>query len=365
MTQPIVHPGRPRKLLIISDDERGELERLARRRKSAQQLALRARIVLACASGASNTEVAELLQVSLPTVGKWRERFRVDRLAGLSDEPRSGAPRVIDDERIERMIARTLESLPQGQTHWSRATMAAESGLSRSSVGRIWRAFGLKPHRVDSFKLSSDPHFIEKVRDVVGLYMSPPENAIVLCVDEKSQIQALDRTQPLLPMRPGQPERKTHDYERHGVTSLFAALDAHRGDVIWKMYRKHRQQEFVRFLATIDERIHRGTDVHLIIDNYATHKTPRVHRWLLRHPRFHLHFTPTYSSWLNLVERLFSEVTDKAIRRGAFRSVRELEAAIAAYLEARQRAPFVWTATPEAIFERLHEFCERTSGAGH
>jgi len=218
---------------------------------------------------------------------------------------------------------------------------------------------------VDSFKLSSDPHFIEKVRDVVGLYMSPPENAVVLCVDEKSQIQALDRTQPLLPMRPGQPERKTHDYERHGTTSLFAALDAHRGDVIWKMYRKHRQQEFVRFLATIDERVPRGTDVHLIIDNYATHKTPRVHRWLLKHPRFHLHFTPTYSSWLNLVERLFGEITDKAIRRGAFRSVRELEAAISAYLKAREGVPFVWTATPEAIFERLHDFCERTSGAGH
>ncbi len=365
MTQPIAHPGRPRKQLTITDDERAALERLARRPKSAQQLALRARIVLACATGASNTDVAEQVGVCLPTVGKWRERFRVDRLEGLSDEPRSGAPRTVTDHDVERVVTRTLESIPRGQTHWSRSTMAKDCGLSPSTIGRIWRAFGLKPHLQDSFKLSPDPYFIEKVRDIVGLYMAPPANAVVLCVDEKSQIQALDRTQPLLPMRPSQPERATHDYDRHGVTSLFAALDAHRGDVIWQMHRKHRHQEFVRFLQTIDERIPPGIDVHLVLDNYATHKTPRVQRWLLKRPRFHLHFTPTYSSWLNMVERLFGEITDKAIRRGAFRSVRELESAIAAYLQAREVAPFVWTASAEAIFASLSRFCERTSGAGH
>lgn len=357
--------GRPPTKIELTPSEREDLERWARSRTVSHQLVLRSKIILACAGGMGTGEVASQLGVALQTVSKWRIRFARAGIAGLTDLPRPNVDRKISDEVVERLVRMTLETAPSGQTHWSTRQLAAKLGVSQSTVSRVWRAFRLQPHRQDTFTLSTDDFFVEKVRDVVGLYMSPPEHAVVLCVDEKSQIQALDRTQPLLPMRPGQPERKTHDYERHGTTSLFAALDAHRGDVIWKMYRKHRQQEFVRFLATIDERVPRGTDVHLIIDNYATHKTPRVHRWLLKHPRFHLHFTPTYSSWLNLVERLFGEITDKAIRRGAFRSVRELEAAISAYLKAREGVPFVWTATPEAIFERLHDFCERTSGAGH
>ena len=357
--------GRPLKPLVLSDDERTALESITRRHKSAQNAALRARIVLLCADGRDNGGVSEVLGITRQTVGKWRERFLALRLEGLVDEPRPGAPRSIADTAVEEVVIRTLETTPKGQTHWSRSTMAKASGLSDSSIGRIWRAFGLKPHLVESFKLSPDPQFIEKVRDIVGLYLSPPENAVVLCVDEKSQMQALERTQPLLPLRPGQPEKRSHDYERHGTTSLFAALDAHRGDVIHRTYRQHRHQEFIRFLDLVDERVPAGANVHLVIDNYATHKTPRVRRWFARHPRFHVHFTPTYASWLNMVERLFAEVTDKAIRRGSFRSVPALEKAVREYLESREAKPFLWTATADEILANVRRFCQRTSGGGH
>lgn len=351
--------------LILTEAERVELTRLARRQKSAQSIAARARIVLASASGLSNTEVASELRVGRQTVGEWRERFRVHRLAGLYDEPRSGAPRKISDAAVEAMVVKTLELAPRGHTHWSRTSMARESGLSESTVGRIWRAFGLKPHLSESFKLSPDPQLIEKVRDIVGLYMSPPESAVVLCVDEKSQIQALNRTQPLLPMRPGQVERRTHDYKRNGTTSLFAALDAHRGDVIWKTYRRHRHQEFLSFLNEVDRRVPADVDVHLVLDNYGTHKTPAVQRWIAKRPRYHLHFTPTYSSWINLIERLFAEVTDKAIRRGSHFSVKELEAAINEYLSTREPRPFMWTKSADDILASIERFCRRTSGGGH
>ena len=365
MDMPVRGRGRPLKPLTLTDDERAELERLARRHKTSQHLAMRARIVLQCASGMTNNEVATALGVHPRTVGIWRERFRGDRLEGLADEPRPGAPRKVTDAQVERVVTRTLESTPRGQTHWSRTTMAKDSGLSESTVGRIWRAFGLQPHRSETFKLSPDPFLIDKVRDIVGLYLSPPANAVVLCVDEKSQCQALERTQPLLPMRPGQAERRSHDYTRHGTTTLFAALNAHKGEVIHETYRRHRHQEFLRFLRVLDERIPVGVEAHLVLDNYATHKTPQVMRWFARHPRFHLHFTPTYGSWINLVERLFGEVTDKAIRRGSFRSVRELEEAIDAYLASREPKPFIWTATADAILASIKRFCERTSGGGH
>lgn len=341
------------------------LEGIARRHKSAQAAALRARIVLLCADGMSNTEIARTLRVSMPTVGKWRTRFIAHRIEGLLDEPRPGTPRTVDDAKVEDVVIRTLETTPKGATHWSRSSMARVAGISASTVGRIWRAFGLKPHLSETFKLSPDPQFIEKVRDIVGLYLSPPENAIVLCVDEKSQMQALERTQPLLPLRPGQAERRSHDYRRHGTTSLFAALDAHRGEVIHRTFRNHRHQEFIRFLELIEERVSDGIDVHLVLDNYATHKTPRVRRWFAKRPHFHVHFTPTYASWINLVERLFAEVTDKAIRRGSFRSVRELEKAATEYLETRAVRPFVWTATADDILKRVERFCKGTSGGGH
>jgi transposase/DNA-binding XRE family transcriptional regulator len=288
-------------------------------------------------------------------------------MEGLLDEPRPGAPRRITDAKVEEVITKTLESRPRAQTHWSRSTMAKEAGISQDSVGRIWRAFGLKPHLSDTFKLSPDPLFVEKVRDIVGLYLNPPERAIVLCVDEKSQIQALDRTQPLLPLRPGQAERRTHDYVRHGTTSLFAALDTATGPVIHRPFRKHRQQEFVRFLDLIEANVSADVDVHLVVDNYSTHKAPRVRRWLAKRPRFHVHFTPTYASWINLVERLFAEVTDKAIRRGAFRCVDALEQAITEYLDARndEPKPFVWTASADLVLGRVEKFCKRISREGH
>lgn len=359
--------GRPLKPLVLSADEREKLTLIARRQKTAQHEALRAKIVLRCADGLTNAQVEEELGTNHTTVTKWRERFRVLRLSGLVDAPRSGAPRKITDEMVESVVTKTLESVPRGQTHWSRSTMAAAAGLSESTVGRIWRAFGLKPHLTETFKLSPDPMFVEKVRDIVGLYMSPPDHAMVLCVDEKSQIQALDRTQPLLPMRLGQAERRTHDYVRHGTTALFAALDTKSGDVIHKSFRKHRHQEFIKFLDLIDDRVPADVQVHLVLDNYATHKTPRVQRWFAKRPRFHLHFTPTYASWMNMVERLFAEVTDKAIRRGTFRSVPALERAIRDYLDTRNErpAPFLWTATADDILENVRRFCLRTSGGGH
>jgi transposase len=361
--------GRPKAVLTVTDDERQKLEQWTRRPKSTQRLALRALIVLACAEGQSNTIVAQQLHVTLPTVGKWRKRFIADRLEGLVDEPRPGAPRTLSDAQVEDVITRTLESKPPAATHWSTRSMAKAVGLSQSAIVRIWHAFGLQPHRSETFKLSSDPFFVEKVRDVVGLYLNPPDRAIVLCVDEKSQVQALDRTQPLLPLQPGQAERHTHDYIRHGTTSLFAALNVATGEVLGRCHSRHRQQEFVRFLDLIDNRVTRepGMEIHLILDNYGTHKAPTVKRWLQRHPDFHVHFIPTSSSWLNQVERFFAEITDKRIRRGAFRSVKELEGAIEEYL-AHHNAnpkPFVWTASANLILERIEEVCKRTSKSGH
>jgi transposase len=359
--------GRPKATLIVSPPERRRLEGWARRPKTAQALALRARIVLRCAEGAENQIVARDLGITAQTVSKWRKRFVERRVEGLLDEPRPGAPRRISDEVVERAITKTLEEKPVGATHWSTRSLAKATGLTQTAVSRIWRAFALQPHRTETFKLSTDPLFVDKVRDVVGLYLNPPDRAIVLCVDEKSQIQALNRTQPLLPLRPGQVERRTHDYVRHGTTSLFAALDAKTGHVIGRCHRRHRAVEFRRFLARIDAEVPAHLDVHLILDNYATHKTPAIHRWLARHPRFHLHFTPTSASWLNLVERWFAELTQKQIRRGAHRSTPELETAIYAFLEASNEdpKPFVWTKTADQILAAVARFCVRTSNSGH
>ena len=359
--------GRPIKPLHLSAEETEKLRLLARRPKTSQALALRARIVLASAAGMSNSEVAEKLHVTKPTVGKWRERFRLQRLDGLVDEPRPGAPRSISDTQVEKVVTATLESMPDQGTHWSTRLMAKKSGLSQTAIVRIWRAFGLRPHRVENFKLSKDPMFVEKVRDIVGLYLNPPERAVVLCVDEKSQVQALNRTQPILPMAPGVPARQTHDYERHGVTSLFAALDVASGVTISNCYRRHRHQEFLRFLKLIDESVPAELAIHLVIDNYGTHKVSKVRAWLQRHPRFHVHFTPTSASWLNLVERLFAEITDRCVRRGSHTAVQQLEKALLDYLDKRnqQPKPFVWTATAELILGKVDRFCKRISNSGH
>lgn len=355
--------------LSLSADERSQLKTWVRRPKSSQRLALRARIVLAAADGFTNTEIAEEFGITMPTVGKWRQRFLDDRLDGLTDEPRPGTPRSLTDTQIEEVITRTLETKPSNATHWSTRSLAKQVGLSQTAISRIWRAFGLQPHRAETFKLSTDPFFIEKVRDVVGLYLNPPERAIVLCVDEKSQVQALDRTQPLLPMTPGQVERGTHDYERHGTTSLFAALNVVTGEIIGTCHRRHRQQEFVKFLDHIDATIpaEDGVTIHVVMDNYGTHKTPRVKRWLVRHPRFVIHFTPTSASWLNQIERFFAEITTKRIRRGAFRSVKALEKAILDYLAEHNASPkpFNWTATAELILKRVENHCKRTSNSRH
>ena len=358
--------GRPLPPLTLSDEERDTLQRWTRRRTTAQALALRARVVLECATGKPNRVVAHALQLDEDTIGKWRQRFVADRLDGLLDEPRSGAPRTITDARVEDVVTQTLETTPRDATHWSTRAMAARSGLSQSTVSRIWRAFGLQPHRAETFKLSQDPLFVEKVRDIVGLYMNPPDQALVLCVDEKSQIQALDRTQPLLPMRPGQVERRTHDYVRHGTTSLFAALNVKTGEVIGQCQRRHRAIEFRKFLDTIDATVPRELEIHLIIDNYATHKTQRIRRWLAKRPRYHVHFTPTSASWLNLVERWFALLTQKQIRRGAHRSTRALEAAIRAYiaLSNEQPKPFVWTKSADEILASIERFCRRISDSG-
>lgn len=359
--------GRPKTPLTVTSEERAVLERWTRRPTTAQALAQRARMVLLSATGATNQAVAERLGVWGQTVGKWRARFLKKRLEGLLDEPRPGAPRRIGDERIERVLTRTLESLPPDATHWSTRSMARASGLSQSTVSRIWRAFALAPHRTETFKLSKDPLFIEKVRDIVGLYLHPPDRALVLCVDEKSQIQALDRTQPLLPLRPGQVERRTHDYVRHGTTSLFAALDVKSGLVIGECHRRHRALEFRKFLDAIEQAVPAELDVHLILDNYGTHKTPRIHRWLARHPRYHLHFTPTGASWINLVERWFATFTEKQVRRGVHRSTEALERAIEAYLATYNQdpQPFVWTKSADEILESVARFCRRISDSGH
>jgi transposase len=343
--------------ITLTADERQKLELMASRPKSSQRDAERARIILACAAGCTNTEAARRARVSLPTVGKWRSRFAAHRLEALADAPRRGAPRRITDEQVEAVVTRTLETTPSARTHWSSRTMAKHSAMSDHSVRRIWRAFGLKPHRSESFKLSKDPMFVEKVRDIVGLYLDPPQKAVVLCVDEKSQTQALERSQPVLPLRPGQPERRAHDYVRHGTLSLFAAYDAATGRVLARCHRQHRHQEFLKFLEGIDETYPEepGTELHLILDNYATHKVPKVQRWLLRHPRFVVHFTPTGSSWLSLVERFFAKITTEAIRRGSFCSVAHLKEVIEAYIREHNREPkpFVWTAPADLIFKKL------------
>lgn len=345
--------------LVLSEAERLELSALATRRKTAQALALRARIVLACAEAVQNKDVAARLALDRATVGKWRRRFAEHRLDGLHDERRSGAPRTIDDARIEAVIVRTLESTPLDATHWSSRGMARACGLSVSTVQRIWRAFGLQPHRSESFKLSTDPLFVEKVRDVVGLYIAPPAHAVVLCVDEKSQIQALDRSQPLLPMRPGQVERRTHDYTRHGTTSLFAALDIATGRVIGKCYPRHRATEFRCFLDEIEANVPRDLDIHLVMDNYATHKTPLIRNWLAKRPRWHVHLTPTGSSWINQVERFFALLTERQIRRGIHRSVADLKAAIAVFIELHNvdPKPFRWTKSADDILASVERFC--------
>jgi transposase len=354
--------GRPKVALILTKDERVRLESLAHRSRTAPHLARRARIVLACADGRDNKVVARQLRMSPTTVCKWRARFLRDRIDGLYDEPRPGAPRQIGDEQIEQVIVRTLEETPRGATHWSIRDMAKASGVSRSTVNRIWRAFGLQPHRSETFKLSKDPLLIEKVRDIVGLYMNPPEHAVVFCVDEKSQIQALDRTQPLLPMRPGQVERRTHDYKRHGTTTLFAALNVKTSNVVTEFHRRHRSVEFRQFLDAIEAAVPRKLNVHLIMDNYGTHKTALVRNWLAKRPRFHVHFTPTYGSWLNLVERWFAELTNKQLRRGAHRSVTQLEAAIREFIAAHHASPkpFVWTKTADEILASIARFAQRT-----
>jgi len=345
--------------LELSEAELTELRSLASRRNTAQGLALRARIVLACAEGGQNKDVAARLGLARQTVGKWRRRFIEQRLDGLHDEPRSGAPRTIDDARIEAVIVRTLESLPPDATHWSSRGMAKASGLSVSTVQRIWRAFGLQPHRLETFKLSTDPDFVAKVRDVVGLYVSPPEHALVLCVDEKSQIQALDRSQPMLPMRPGQAARRSHDYKRHGVTSLFAALDIATGKVIGQCFPRHRADEFRKFLDEIEANVPSDLDIHLVMDNYATHKTPLIRAWFAKRSRWHVHLTPTSSSWLNQVERFFAKLTDKKLRRGVYRSVDQLHSDIEAFIAANNAdpKPFRWTKSADDILASIERFC--------
>ena len=359
--------GRPKIELVLTEAERKELAALTLRRKTAQALALRARIILACADGMANKEVAARQRVTQQTVGKWRTRFVEDRLDGLLDAPRPGTPRTIDDDRVDAVIAKTLETLPRGATHWSTRAMAGAARLSQSSVSRIWRAFGLQPHRQETFKLSTDPMFVDKVRDIVGLYMDPPLMAMVLCVDEKSQIQALDRTQPLLPLAPGLPERRTHDYERHGTTTLFAAYNIATGEVIGETHRRHRSTEFLKFLRTIEANVPPALDIHLVMDNYGTHKTVSIKNWLARRPRFHVHFTPTSASWLNQVERWFASLTQRCIRRGTHRSTRELERAINEYVKINNAnpKPFVWSKTADAILASIERFCLRTSDSRH
>ena len=354
-------------MVDLTDDERAQLLAWSRRAKSANAVAMRSRIVLAAADGLGNTAVAAKLDLSVATARKWRSRFIAERLDGLLDEPRPGRPRTVEDEQVELVIARTLESTPKDATHWSTRSLAAELGMSQSAVSRIWRAFGLQPHRQDSWKLSKDPQFIDKVRDVVGLYLDPPEAAVVLCVDEKTQIQALDRTAPIFPMMPGVPARASHDYRRAGTSSLYAALDIASGTVIGSLHSRHRSIEFKKFLQTIDREVPAEFDVHVVLDNASTHKTPAVKRWLLAHPRFVLHFTPTSTSWLNLVERWFGELTTKKLQRGTHRSVRALNTDIRAWIDTwnDNPRPYVWTKTADQILDSIARYCTRINDSGH
>src|SRR3954465_10348088 len=358
-------PDRRAVVIELSADEREQLESWSRRRTSAQALAERSRIVLAAAEGLKTTEIAQRLGVNISTARRWRNRFAEYRLDGLLDEPRPGQPRTVTDAQVEEVIVKTLETTPRGATHWSTRSMAAEVGLSQSAVHRIWKAFGLQPHRQDTWKLSKDPQFVAKVRDVVGLYLNPPERAVVLCVDEKSQIQALDRTAPILPLLPGTPERATHDYKRAGTSSLYAALDLTTGKVIGRLHSRHRAIEFKQFLVTLDRDVPADLDVHLVLDNSSTHKTPAIGRWLAAHPRFVLHFTPTSSSWLNLVERWFAELTTKKLRRGAHRSVRQLNTDIRAWTDTcnQDPRPFIWTKTADEILESIAPYSTRTNAS--
>jgi transposase len=352
---------------VLTEQERAALEGWVRQRSAPQAWALRCRIILACATGLSNKDVAAELGATPHAVGRWRARFIEHRIAGLGDMPRSGGPRTVTDEQVAVVVTKTLEQAPAGATHWSTRSIARQVGLSQSTISRIWRAFGLQPHRSESFKISTDPFFVDKVHDVVGLYLDPPERALVFCVDEKSQIQALDRSQPVLPMMPGMPERRSHDYRRHGTTTLFAALEVATGKVIGSLHRRHRAEEFKKFLAMLDKQIPAGLDVHLVCDNYATHKTPAIKKWLLAHPRFHLHFTPTGSSWLNLVERWFAELTNKQLRRGVHKSVQALEADIRNWIATwnSDPKPYVWTKTADEILERLAGYLNRITDSGH
>lgn len=359
--------GRPKAELVLTDEERHTLERWARRPKSPQSLALRSRIVLGCAGGVDNKAVAAAVGVNQATVGKWRRRFVAERLDGLVDEPRPGAPRKITDEDVEALIVKTLEEKPTDATHWSTRDLAKRVDMSPASVGRIWKAFGLKPWLTDTFKLSEDPMFVEKVRDVVGLYLNPPDKAVVVCVDEKTGIQALDRTQPILPMRPGQVERRTHDYKRNGITDLFAALNLATGEVIHHLRPQHRAVEFKKFLDAIDRAVPADLDVHVVLDNSSTHKTPAIRQWLVRHPRFHFHFTPTSSSWLNLVERWFAEITRRLLQRSAHKTVKALTADLNAWIETwnENPRPFVWHKTADEILDSLANYCQRISNSDH
>jgi transposase len=354
--------GRPKVELVVSDDERAELERLTRRAHVSRHVAFRARLVLACANESSNTAVAARHRTTNQTVGKWRQRFIESRLDGLFDEPRVGGPRTISDAEVEAVIVKTLETTPKGETHWSTRKMAEKAGMSHTMIGKIWRTFGLKPHISRSFKMSPDPQLIDKVRDVVGLYMNPPNNAVVFSFDEKTQIQALQRAQPILPMDIGQPERQTHNYIRNGTVDLFAALNVATGEVLARCKQKHRALDFVTFLREIDESVEPGLQVHVVLDNLSAHKAPAVHRWLLRHPRVHFHFTPTYSSWLNLVERFFGLLTEKALKRGSHTSITQLRKAILEYVEAHNEngKPFKWTKTADEILEKMGRFGMRT-----
>jgi transposase len=354
--------GRPKVDIELTDDERAELERLSRRARANRHVALRAKLILASASGMSDLAVAAKLRINNKTVGTWRRRFIERRLDGLYDEPRVGGPRKITDEQVEAIVVQTLETTPKGRTHWSTRKMAERAGISSSSVSRIWRANGLKPHIVRGFKLSNDPQFIPKVRDIVGLYMNPPEHAVVFSFDEKPQIQALQRAQPILPMDLGMPERQTHNYIRHGTLDLFAALNVATGEVIAKTKRRHRAKDFVAFLRELDKAVEPHLEVHIILDNLSAHKAPAVKRWLARNPRFHLHFTPTYASWLNLVERFFALLTDEALRRGSHTSIPQLRTAIQEYVEVHndEGKPFVWTKTADEILDKVLEFGQRT-----